>query len=72
MGEKGSLIIIIEGLTEAWSLTVLWDPRGGEAEDVGKKWKERRKERKTLTFTCMHTYTAWFVWLLLPVGTCSK
>lgn len=45
---------------------------GGKAEDIEKKWKKRGKERKAHTCPCVHTYTASFVWLLLPVGTCSK
>lgn len=53
---------------------VLRDSGGGKAKDVGKKWKKRGKERKACswTWTCVHTYTASFVWLWLPVGTCSK
>lgn len=34
LGEERFLVIIMEGLMGACSLTVLWDPRGGRAEDV--------------------------------------
>lgn len=70
--EKGSLVITTEGLFEAWWVLVLRDPAGGKAEEIEKKWKKRGKERKAHACPCVHTYTASFVWLLLPVGTCSK
>lgn len=52
--------------------TCVKDPGGGKAEDIEKKWKKRGKERKAHACPCVHTYIASFVWLLLPVGTCSK
>lgn len=72
LGEEVSLVITTEGLFEAWWVLVFRDPAGGKAEEVEKKWKKRGKERKAHTCPCVHTYTASFIWLLLPVGTCSK